>query len=128
MLSLHENVRGGHELPQGDPAIAGRDALMPVWRKTFLGQAPNRPCEQTPIEEASARQHNLSFIEAPTDCDHRFNQSVMEASGYDTALHSRAHIGEQRPKERAPIQDGGFITLAIDPNWIGVRGFMSFGA
>jgi hypothetical protein len=42
MLFLQEKIRGGHNLAQGDPAVTGRNALMPVWRKTFVGQAPNR--------------------------------------------------------------------------------------
>src|SRR5437660_5960 len=100
MLCLH--LRGSHDLPKRDPAVARRNALLPVWRKTFLGQAPNRAFEQTPIEKTAACQDNAPFIDAPTNRDDGLDQALMKTRGHDAPVTFGTQIGEQRFNERPP--------------------------
>src|SRR5256885_1890664 len=71
-------IAGGHNLTEGDATVARRNALMPVWRKSFLRQAFPRAFEQTPIEKTAAGQDHTPLANTPGHGANCFDQARMK--------------------------------------------------
>ena len=78
LLQTHER---GNDLPHGDPAVVGRDALMPVGTESFPGQQEGHPLGQIPVLEAAARKGDLGMSNPPRHSDDDLGQRVVELGG-----------------------------------------------
>src|SRR5262245_34496036 len=88
-------VGGGDDLAEGDPPVSWRNALRPVWRKSLVGQAPNRAFEQTPIEKTAAAQNHALMANGAGHGDDGFNQPGMKARRHLPWIDAATQISEE---------------------------------
>src|SRR5262245_4135820 len=96
-------VGGGHDLAQGDSAVAGGNAMVPVWRKSRLHQANHGAFEQISIEETAAAEDHARLADAPADLEDRIDQARVKSSRDDVQIDAAAEVGDQLREHWPPV-------------------------
>jgi hypothetical protein len=74
-------AKGGDDLAQGDAAVVGGDALVPVGAEAFFLQALDGALGQVTILEAAAGEDDTRLANLFRDGDDGFGEGVVEAGG-----------------------------------------------
>jgi hypothetical protein len=68
----------GEHLPQRNPSVIRRNALVPVRSEAFLGETSDRSLGQVLILKAPTRQHNTLFSATSGYLNNDLTQCVVE--------------------------------------------------
>jgi hypothetical protein len=82
IYSSFQSSAGDHDLPEGNAAIVGRHALVPIGPEPGLLQAAYGPLRQVTILEAASAQHHPALTDLLCHLHDRFDECVMKPGSH----------------------------------------------
>ncbi len=98
---------GRDDLAEGEAAVVGRDALMPIGAEARGPQEANGAFGQVTILETTAAQGDGGLADAAGHLDNGLGQGVVKFGGDDADPDAVVNIGHNGVNHRGPIQNEG---------------------
>ena len=100
-LLLDQRPRGEDGLADGQPAVVGRDAMMPIGRKARRAQAVDRRSVSRAFWKQPPVSSTLSNPDAPRDVDDRLGQRSCNAAASGSRRNARRALARPAPPASA---------------------------